>query len=236
MKVQTFFSLLALTSMLACSDNIKNNTLPQTTFLYNFESDMEGWKVAYSDYPVDSTQHSIYELDKKHTSLPTNLTPNTKGIMVTGHNRSDDLFMYLKRQLIGLKPNQTYQFSFKVTLASQYPLNSVGIGGSPGASVYLKGGANQEEPTNKVATDNFLRNTWDIGSQSNAGSNTVLLGTIGIDGDEVVYKRIQRSNTAKFTAKTDANGKIWVCVGTDSGYEGKTTLYYDSIEIIAQEI
>jgi hypothetical protein len=34
-----------------------------------------------------------------------------------------------------------------------------------------------------------------------------------------------------FTVTSDKDGSIWVIIGSDSGFEGATTLYYDAIEI-----
>ena len=33
------------------------------------------------------------------------------------------------------------------------------------------------------------------------------------------------------TAATDESGTLWVFVGTDSGFEGATTLYYNTIDV-----
>jgi hypothetical protein len=32
--------------------------------------------------------------------------------------------------------------------------------------------------------------------------------------------------------KANAQGEIWLVVGTDSGFEGKTTIYYNSIQAV----
>lgn len=34
---------------------------------------------------------------------------------------------------------------------------------------------------------------------------------------------------------TDSQGSAWVIVGTDSGFEGATTVFYDSIELTLTE-
>jgi len=34
-----------------------------------------------------------------------------------------------------------------------------------------------------------------------------------------------------FNIATNAEGSVWVCIGTDSGFEGTTTLYYNKIEL-----
>ena len=57
-----------------------------------------------------------------------------------GHNRSDDLFMFLKTQLDGLEPRTGYRSTFVVDVATCIPEGVVGIGGSPGESLYVTAG------------------------------------------------------------------------------------------------
>ena len=101
-------------------------------FDFTFENDAEGWTASFADLPVDY-EPSIYELDSSHGALPDGL--EGAGIYIQGHNRSDDLFMYLKRQIRGLEPSAIYAVSASIDLATNVPLGSVGIGGSPGESV-----------------------------------------------------------------------------------------------------
>lgn len=66
----------------------------------------------------------------------------------------------------------------------------------------------------------------------NPGQDAVLLGTIGIEGNVFKYQIIKRTNqNSPFTATTNAQGELWVLVGTDSGFEGFTKLYYTKINV-----
>jgi len=56
--------------------------------------DSEGWEVGFADLPADYDP-SIYELDSGHRPLPESL--EGAGIYIQGHNRSDDLFMFLTK-------------------------------------------------------------------------------------------------------------------------------------------
>ena len=115
----------------------------EAEFSFNFEDDAEGWTVGFADLPVNQDQ-SIYELDSGHRPLPDGLEGS--GVYIQGHNRSDDLFMFLKRQVGGLRPNATYAVSVSIDLATNVPAGSFGIGGSPGESVFVKAGASTVEP------------------------------------------------------------------------------------------
>ena len=52
-----------------------------------------------------------------------------------------------------------------------------------------------------------------------------------IEGEDVKYQLIKRTNSqTPFSAKANDKGELWLIVGTDSGFEGLTTLYYTQIK------
>ncbi len=197
-------------------------------FDFSFETDADGWGIAFADLPEDYDE-SIYELDGGHRALPDGL--DGAGIYVQGHNRSDDLFMYLKRRVDGLTPAAPYTVSASVDLATNAALASVGIGGSPGSSVYVKAGASTAEPDAAPDSTGHLRMDIDKGNQSRGGSQMAVLGTVGhpdIVGNEFRLKTLD-SMDSPVVVKADDSGSAWLIVGTDSGFEGLTRLYYDRI-------
>ena len=221
---------------IACSD--KETPLPELTFTYDFSKSLEGWEAGFSDYPAGEDE--FYELDFAHDSLPAEMGIAQKAFKIHGHNHSDDLFMFLSRQLEGLKANTRYEVRLEVELASQYPENSVGVGGSPGGSVYFKVGASAIEPkVEEVSVPGFsgLGINIDKGNQSQGGNNMVVSGTVGIEGEEFEYRLINRDNQSEpVVIETDGSGEAWAIVGTDSGFEGPTTLYYTSIKVVVKEL
>jgi hypothetical protein len=54
------------------------------------------------------------------------------------------------------------------------------------------------------------------------------LGTFA--GEEYALMNLNNQELS-FRVTSDADGSIWVIIGSDSGFEGATTLYYDAIEI-----
>lgn len=194
----------------------------------DFKTSTDNWTADFTDY--STAQDSIMEFAFTHAALPKPLDESKKALMISGHNRSDDMFMFVRRKITGLRPNTTYRLKFDVELASQYADNSVGIGGSPGSSVYLKAGATASEPK-KVKKDDFYEISIDKGNQATGGKDAVVLGHVGAGADVKEYKLIRRTNTEPFVAKTNESGELWVIVGTDSGFEGKTTLYYNQIKV-----
>ncbi|MDE0368773.1 MAG: PEP-CTERM sorting domain-containing protein [bacterium] len=197
-------------------------------FDFSFAIDADGWVVGFADLPENYDQ-SIYELDSGHRALPDGL--DGSGIYLQGHNRSDDLFMYLKRRVEGLVSGASYTVFAAVDLATDAPLDSIGIGGSPGQSVYVKAGASTTEPDAAPDSTGHLRMDIDKGNQSRGGTQMSVLGVVGhpdIVGDEFRVKTLD-SMDGRVVVEADEEGRAWLIVGTDSGFEGLTRLYYDRI-------
>ncbi|QHW00717.1 hypothetical protein [Spirosoma endbachense] len=213
----------------ACNkDDISSQ--PGLPYQSNLQRDQDGWVADIVDYGV--AQDTTMRFKSGWKSLPSPLDTTRKSLMLESMNRSDDAFMFLKKKVTGLQPNKDYSLVFDIELASKYPTNSIGIGGSPGGSVYLKAGASAVEPV-KEKKDDFYSLNIDKGAQNDNGKDAILLGNVGIGDDEPdAYKLITRSNADKpFTARSNANGELWLLVGTDSGFEGLTTLYYSQIKV-----
>jgi hypothetical protein len=208
-------------------------------FEYTFDENQEGWETGFADLPADYDP-AIYELDSGWGALPSGLEGNA--IYLNGHNRSDDLFMFLKTQIDGLKPGTTYQVLFSIDLASNTPQGLMGIGGSPGESVYVKAGAVDYEPEVIEESDGWLRMNIDKGNQASEGEHMINLGTLAnpnIDldsftGEEYALMTLDNQDRV-FSVTTDNDGVVWVIAGTDSGFEGLTKVYYDKINITFSE-
>lgn len=238
MKLKIFFWIslcLLLYALVSCSGSSQK----EYQFDYTFEEDQEGWETGFADLPIDYDP-AFYELDSGWSELPSGLEGNA--IYLSGHNHSDDIFMFLNVQVDGLKPNTNYQVFFSIDLASNTPQGLMGIGGSPGESVYVKAGAVDYEPEVIEESDGWLRMNIDKGNQASEGEHMINLGTLAnpnIDldtftGEEYALMTLDNQDRL-FTVTTDNNGVVWVIAGTDSGFEGPTKVYYDKINITFSE-
>jgi hypothetical protein len=202
-----------------------------------FKDTDEGWTGDFADYPEGDSV--AYELFYKHDTLPTNLNNNAtlKALHISGSNGSDDLFMFVKKKISGLRPNTTYEMLFNVKVASNAPTGAVGIGGAPGESVYLKAGATLTEPKKQLNGEMYEMNI-EKGNQAEEGADMMNIGHIGVNATTTTFSVITRNNNTKngFELTTDATGEIWLIVGSDSGFEGKTTLYYTQIDVLFNEL
>ena len=230
-KRTTFFLMVFAVLLVGCSAKYEQTY----RFNYTFDENQEGWVTGFADLPADYDP-DLFELDSGWSELPSGLEGSA--IYLSGHNRSDDLFMYLQQHITGLRPETTYRVDFSVDLASNTPAGMMGIGGSPGESVYIKTGAVNREPALVTDDIDWLRLNIDKGNQATEGEDMINLGTIAnpnIDletftGDEYAIMNLN-NQMIPFTVTSGKDGSIWVLVGSDSGFEGETTLYYDAIEI-----
>jgi hypothetical protein len=226
--------LACMVFLCGCSLSNEDQGISVFSVSFDFSQSEEGWNADFVDLPSNDEDSSFYELKYGYTNLPANLGTG-KAIMLSGNNHSDDLFMFIKRKVSGLTPNTSYNLVFEVELASNAPEGSVGIGGSPGKSVYLKAGASEIEPVKNVQGDQYVLNI-DKGNQSDGGSNAIVLGDIATPLTVAEYALITRNNASSsaepFIAKSNSTGDIWLMIGTDSGFEGTTTVYYTKVKVL----
>ncbi|NJK96566.1 MAG: hypothetical protein HC905_18070 [Bacteroidales bacterium] len=167
----------------------------------------------------------------KHTRLPAPLDTAVKALKISGNNHSDDLFMFIKRKITDLEPNMEYIVYFNIELASNAPTNAIGVGGAPGESVGLKVGATTNEPKKITEGTDYVMNI-DKANQMQSGKDMKLIGHIGVADTTTVFTLIKRNNNAfPLRVATNSKGEAWVIIGTESGFEATTTLYYKKIEI-----
>ncbi|MXY21985.1 MAG: hypothetical protein F4Y49_11700 [Dehalococcoidia bacterium] len=219
---------MAVTAILSIPLVVAAEDGNDTEFIFTLDSDTESWMVGFADLPVDYDQ-SIYELDHAHRPLPDGLEGS--GVYVQGHNRSDDLFMFLKRRVEGLRPGAEYKVFASVDLATNVQTGLFGIGGSPGESVFVKAGASAVEPVTVVDDNQYLRMNIDKGNQSRGGESMIVIGNVAhpdVLDREYRIKTLDNANMS-LTVNADEEGRVWLVVGTDSGFEGLSAFYYSRI-------
>lgn len=218
-------SVLLLTAALlfGCTDN--EEELQPISFTFEFKNDVEGWEAGFADYPVGDDE--FYELSFEHAILPEPLNTNEGVLKISGNNHSDDLFMYVKKNIDGLEANTTYEVDLEVEFATDVPDGMIGVGGSPGESVYIKAGATTIEPEREVDDLNWYRMNIDKSNQAQSGDDMVVLGDFSNDTNEEIYVLKTLNSISGFTVNSDNNGRVWLIVGSDSGFESVTTVHYN---------
>ncbi|NBD23219.1 copper amine oxidase N-terminal domain-containing protein [Paenibacillus glycinis] len=204
---------------------------------FDFAKDAQGWTGGFADLPVEHAG-ADYQLDYKWSPLPVIDHKQLNGLMVKGMNRSDDLFMFVARKLDakdGLKPGTTYDVKLDFRLATNEASDSIGVGGSPGQSVYVKAGVTNTEPKSVEVLDSGMDSSYhmnlDKGNQATDGKDMKLVGDASKpDGSKEGYQLKPMQLSAVVT--TGANGEAYLVIGTDSGYEGLSTFYFTDIHAV----
>jgi hypothetical protein len=204
--------------------------------LFTFDQDAQGWDASFTDLAPEQAPSVGFIFERR--SLPAELGGAGGALFLSGRNVSDDLFMFLARPVTGLLPNTSYALTFELDLASNAPPGCLGIGGAPGESVYLKAGAAVVEPERVTSSTGGFQLNVDKGNQANGGANAVVVGNVANDAADCgmdTYRRIRRDTlTNPLRITTDAQGRLWLLVGTDSGFEGTTGIYYDTIRVVLE--
>lgn len=202
---------------------------------YDFHRGGNGWLAGFADY---SLQTSDLRMIAETRPLPDEINPQRSAFYLQSMNRSDDLFMFVKKNLAhedGIEPNRDYRVWFDIRFASNAPTGCFGVGGAPGDAVYLKAGATADEPVASLSGGQGIRMLIDKGQQSGGGKDAGVVGTIAngkpCEGNQFPYVDVRKEYAHPFPIRTDTRGSLWLLVGTDSGYEGLTGLYVESITV-----
>lgn len=196
------------------------------TFRFDFDEGPLGFVSGFADYPP--ADEEIYELTSGHRALPPPLGPQS-GLFISGVNRSDDLFMFFRGPIVDLTPGASYAVEISADIATSVPFGCVGVGGSPGESVWIKAGATTEEPV-AIVVGSYLRMNIDIGSQSNGGPRVAVLGDMAnsrpCEQSRVWELKVLEGKSTPAGVTASAEGRAWLLLGVDSGFESRTDVYF----------
>lgn len=226
----TTLGLILLAGLLGFAFLSSRNARVAREFTFNFENGIGNWQAEISDY---DEAIDVKTLEFKF-GVETNPEKELSGryLMVQSHNRSDDLFTFIHNKLSGLLPNTNYNLSVEVEVASNAPADAIGIGGSPATSVFFKAGGVAIRPEVSEVDSKFVAN-FDHGNQSEGSTNFKVLGNLATSRDDGKYEVIDlmTDNTSIIPVKTDSEGQLVIVLGTDSGFEGLTKVYYKEIKL-----
>jgi hypothetical protein len=230
-KLILFLPLILI--LFSCNnDDDNNNPFPEIIELtYDFQNNSQSWEGDFADYPVG--QEGFYELGYEFSNLPAPLNTNSGALKQSGNNHSDDLFMFIRRQINGLEPNTDYKVSYEIEFASNVADGQSGVGGSPGEGVAIKAGATKIKPEKIVGDLGYVAYIMNIdkGNQSIGGSDMIVIGDFSNDTNQNEYTLKNLVANDILTISTNSSGEIWLVIGTDSGFEATTTIYYNLIEV-----
>ena len=202
------------------------------TYTFDFAVSDNQFEGGVSDFNVAQSDQHMFTFENTNFQPP--LDTMQLAQFMSGVNPSDDLFMYMKKKITGLDPNTTYSVTFVVEFASIYPTNAIGVGGPPGEGVTMKAGLTLIEPDTMIISKGgpYVAMNIDKGNQSTPGVDMDTIGHVGVSDTTTVYTiKINDNIGHPFIFTTDHTGEAWLIVGTDSGFEAETALYYSNITV-----
>ncbi|WP_224367975.1 hypothetical protein [Hyalangium versicolor] len=230
--------VLGLSLCTACSEDLEPDDPGRRDLLFTFDGSLQGWTGGFTDLAPGQEDQVAFTFEQRE--LPTETGIMGGALLLSGRNVSDDLFMFVTHPVNDLSPDSPYSLTFELELASDASTGCAGIGGAPGESVFLKVGAAAVEPARVTDESGHYRINVDKGNQSGGGANAQVVGNIAngsTDCTHPTYRRITRDNRANpFRINSDGEGRLWLLLGTDSGFEGTTALYVDTIRVVLEPI
>ena len=197
------------------------------------------------------------EADTTHWMLHDGIFPlpddlGGTGLLVQSTNRSDDIDMYIVKELgpaDGIAPDTTYDVTFLgLSLAGDAPVGALGVGGAP--ELRIEGLATATDPTAFVVDDlDHVRappGVFASGERVPLGSTGACLADGAVSDRDLEPCPASPARTlfelAEFTPEgsvsvtSDADGRFWVMVGGHSGFEGFSAIYYTRVVFAFAEI
>jgi hypothetical protein len=241
---KTALSVATLALLAACggdddpagtSTGTGGSTAVAVQLTQDFKAETGGWVGESSDYATATAPANVvFELRDIYriNDVENAAYKDTKAYYISGTNRSDDLLLYVKKQITGLVANTEYTFAVtSLNLLSNARSGCMGVGGAPGESVYVIAAASPTEPK-PVTTNGETRLNIDRGNQATPGATSTVLGNIAnglaCEGTPKYASKLLRSGTG-VKVKTDGEGKAWVLLGIDSGFEATTSIYLQNV-------
>lgn len=199
-----------------------------TKQIFDFEKNDSSFTPIFADYPAGSGVDEFYELKHEWTVSP---TKDGKALFLSGNNHSGDLFMGYYKKIDGLTAGQLYEFQVSFRLATDVKGGMIGVGGSPGSSVYVKGGITAEQPRRSANEQNNYRLNIDKGNQGAGGRDMLLLGNLEKEDEQHPGEYEWKEFKFTMQAKANENGSVYLILGTDSGFEATSSYYLDDISV-----
>ena len=224
MKYTQILGTALLTAVLLSSAALAADT-KQT---FDFEKNNSSFAPIFADYPAGSGVDEFYELKHGWADSP---TKDGKALFISGNNHSDDLFMGCYKEIDGLTAGQFYEFQVSFRLATNVKSGMIGVGGSPGSSVYVKGGITAEQPQRSTDEQNYYRLSIDKGNQGMGGNDMLLLGNLEKEDERHPGEYEWKEFTFTMQADANENGSVYLILGTDSGFEATSSYYLDDISV-----
>jgi hypothetical protein len=203
---------------------------------FSFANGSGGLLPCFTDYTLGTEE---LEFIAEVRPLPRTVQPpgrTRNAYYIQANNHSDDMFMFFKGVVSvadGIQRNQLYSLSFDIWFASDAN-NCPGTLGSRD-DVTLKAGGSTLEPVPLLLSNNYVSINVDKGDQTTGGQNLGVVGSIWNGRDCPIEEWVMLNKTydhpVAIRSTDEGTSELWIAVGTESGFESLTGVYYYSIEV-----
>ncbi|HEU5061378.1 MAG TPA: hypothetical protein VFU21_32860 [Kofleriaceae bacterium] len=192
------------------------------------------------------------EADTTHWMLHDGVFPmpdgiGGSGVLVQSTNRSDDIDMYIVKELgpeDGVAPDTTYDVTFlELALAGDAPVGALGVGGAP--ALGISGVATATDPMPFVVDElDHVRHppgvfAGGVGVEIGTNGSCLVDGAVDDDGRDLepcpappartLFRLNEFTPDATTQVTTGPEGRFWVMIGGHSGFEGFSAIYYQRL-------
>ena len=200
-------------------------TLGSLVVDFSFANDANGFQADYSDYVPGQEPTIAFRAEIEQLPPP---LANRAGFAVSAPNPSNDLFIYIWKPVSGLAPNTRYAVTVSVHFATNAPPNCQG---DPGENVTIKAGAIAVQPARVVQLNRVTVN-FDKGNQAIGGADVAAIGDFtqsapaGTCAAPLYSEKTLTTGATAPVLTSDASGRLWLVIGADSGFVGRTKIYF----------
>jgi hypothetical protein len=183
-----------------CSVTFSQKAFSQS---YNttFRTGDDSWTAGYTGAQSHADDYDIVKIEWKEIDN----NKNIYAINFSGKNRNKKLFLYIYKQLSGLKPNSIYNIVFN----TQFFANSLNQTGN----IYIKAGAISHPPMTfdlPITEANFNK-----GSIGYDGKDMEVLGVLYPNASSLTGSYEMQNYAKPFLAHTDKDGNLWLIIGVE---------------------
>jgi hypothetical protein len=219
-----------------CSENDQDQPeiLISTTL---FEEDAEGWEAQYAEYEAGLEDSLKFSYNHDTFMASPSIGPVT-AMVQTGIASNSDLFMYIKREIVGFEPNATYSVIFNVEMFAQLEEDFLGDLSSTNNGAFLKVSVYQDEPDTLIVEDTenpgkmVVQTNFDKGENRVTGPNMALIGKLTYTKmGETPLLLVGTSEADEILGTADDEGKMWMMIGVDTNQPIYQSIFYSYIGI-----
>ncbi|MDR2907431.1 MAG: hypothetical protein LBU91_05535 [Bacteroidales bacterium] len=185
----------------------------------NFEVDEEGWTSHFRGY-----QDGCLEEDELCIIWSKLIPPmgDRGGISFSGKNYSNQLFLYIQKEVGELLPNTTYNITFNTSWVSQ-------LGSNP-APTFVKVAVLNEEPF--PVYEDLIKPSFDKGPIGQNSRDFNVIGRFSANPSGYPTQDDFHNLQNVYTGTTNLNGRLFLIIGVEPQYGHVSNIFLNTLRVV----